>query len=67
MMGQLFGWIMKIWYAILFVFISLFYQHDALREIAPLIKDFEFVLVPLVEAYTSTPITRFRTQGKKVE
>ena len=67
MIGQLFGWIMEIWYAILFLVISAFYQQDALREIAPLIKDFEFVLVPLVEVYTSAPITRFRTQGKKVE
>ena len=65
MYGQLAGWVMEIWYAVLIVMLSTFYDTDTLREIASLIKDFEFVFIPLVEVQTSSPIIKFLSQKHK--
>ena len=65
MYGQLAGWVMEIWYAVILIFFSAFYDADNLREIASLIKDFEFVLIPLVEVQTSYPIVSFLSQKRK--
>ena len=65
MYGQLAGWVMEIWYAVILIFFSTFYDADTLREVASLIKDFEFVLIPLVEVQTSFPIITFLSQKRK--
>ena len=65
MVGQVTSWVMEIWYAVLIVMLSTFYDTDTLREIASLIKDFEFVFIPLVEVQTSSPIIKFLSQKNK--
>ena len=57
--GQFAAWIMKVWYVILFGILYAANIGGTAREISILIKDFEFILIPLVEIYTSPPIKFF--------
>ena len=57
--GQFAAWIMKVWYVIIFGILYAANIGGTVREIIPLIKNFEFVLIPLVEIYTSAPIKTF--------
>ena len=59
--GQFLAWVMRIWYVVIFIFV--FHVKISLREIIPMIKNFEFVLIPLVEIYTSAPIKTFRANN----
>ena len=59
MMGQLAAWIIEVWYAFLIGSLSPFYDMDTLREVATLVKNLEFLLIPLVEVYTSAPIREY--------
>ena len=60
--GQFLGWVMEVWYVILVGLLSAVYNMESVREISSLLKDLEFVLIPLVEVYTSFPITKFIAQ-----
>ena len=53
---------MEVWYVILVGLLSAVYNMESVREISSLLKDLEFVLIPLVEVYTSFPITKFIAQ-----
>jgi len=59
MMGQVAAWIIEVWYAFLIGSLSPFYDMDTLREVAALVKNLEFFLIPLVELYTSAPIREY--------
>ena len=60
--GQFLGWVMEVWYVILVGLLSAVYNMESVREISSLLKDLEFVLIPLVEVYISFPITKFIAQ-----
>ena len=57
--GQFAGWLMEVWYTVLAGILSNVYKIDMLREAIPILKLFDFVLIPLVQIYTSPPIKRF--------
>ena len=59
MVGQFARWVMDIWYAIVIGYIASIYNLDLIRELPPMLKNLEFVLIPIVEVYTSAPIQRF--------
>jgi hypothetical protein len=59
MIGQIFGWLMEIWYLLLISVLSLKYEMDFLREVSFLLKHFEFCLIPFVQIVTSNPISQF--------
>ena len=62
--GQLTGWTMEIWYIIFVGFISTIFKFREMREVVPFLKQLEFVLVPLVQVYTSAPIRNFIAMSK---
>jgi hypothetical protein len=64
MTGQIAAWLMEVWYAFLIGFLSVFYNVDILREVASLLKSYEFALIPLVEIYASPPIREFTADRK---
>ena len=53
--GQFVAWIMRFWFLFLFLVTNT-------MALPVVIKNFEFVLIPLVEMYTSAPIRSFRNQ-----
>jgi hypothetical protein len=57
--GQAAGWIMEVWYIILVGVFSTIYKFELTRELSPIIKLFEFVLIPLVEIQTTPPLKRY--------
>jgi hypothetical protein len=64
--GQFAGWVMEIWYVLLIGLLSGFYNMEKMREFSSLVKDLEFVLIPLVEIYTSLPIRNFISNNQNV-
>ena len=64
MIGQLAAWMMEVWYAFLIGFLSTFFDVDTLREVASLLKNYEFVLIPMIEVYTSASIRNFQVKRK---
>ena len=62
--GQILSWVMEVWYNVLIGFISNVFNPSSLREVAPFFKTFEFILVPIVQIYTSPPIKRFIASRK---
>ena len=67
MVGQFAGWVMEIWYVLLIGLLSGFYNMEKMREFSSLVKDLEFVLIPLVEIYTSLPIRNFISNNQNVD
>jgi hypothetical protein len=59
MVGQLAAWIMEVWYSFLIGCLSAYYDMETLREVSTFLKNFEFMLIPLVEIHTSLPIRKF--------
>ena len=59
MFGQFAAWLMDVLYIVLAGLLSFFHDVDKLREIASLLKSFEFLLIPLLEVFTSVPIRKF--------
>ena len=57
--GQAIGWVMEVWYIILVGVFSTIYKFELTRELSPIIKLFEFALIPLVEIYTTPPLKSF--------
>ena len=57
--GQVAGWIMETWYIVAIGFLNTIFNFELLREIAPFVKDLEFILIPLVQICTSEPIKKF--------
>ena len=59
--GLFVTWAMEVWYILLVSLVSLVIN-DAnwFREVAALIKCYEFYFIPLVQIYTSAPIKRFQ-------
>ena len=55
---------LEVWYNVLIGFISNVFNPSSLREVAPFFKTFEFILVPIVQIYTSPPIKRFIASRK---
>jgi len=65
--GLFAGWLMEAWYLLITGLLVLVYSDQGLvREVSVCLKGFEFVLVPLVQIYTSAPIKRF-LKGQKTQ
>ena len=64
--GMFLSWAWEVWYLLLVGIISLVIN-DAnwFRELATLIKCYEFYFIPLVQIYTSAPIRRFKNNLDK--
>ena len=64
--GLFISWAWEVWYILLVSIISLLIN-DAnwFRELATLIKCYEFYFIPLVQIYTSAPIKRFKNNLDK--
>ena len=64
--GMFLSWAWEVWYLLLVGIISLVIN-DAnwFRELATLIKCYEFYFIPLVQIYTSAPIKRFKNNLDK--
>ena len=57
--GQIAVCCLQFWYILLVPILSNFLDIEVLREIAPILKHFDVVLVPLVQIYTSPPLKAF--------
>ncbi len=57
--GQVATCFIELWYFILIPVLSNFLDIEFLREIAPIIKHFDVLIVPLVQIYTSPPLKAF--------
>ena len=60
MVGLLASWLMELWYIIIVGLLTAMIKDPVyVRDVATLIKMFEFVLLPMVQIFTSEPIKRF--------
>jgi len=59
MAGQIAGWLMNVWPVLLVAVLSTFFESSNVRDIMPFFKMIEFVLLPLIQMYTSPPIRRY--------
>jgi len=57
--GQVATCFIKFWFLSLVSILSYFLDIEFLREVAPIIKHFDVLLVPLVQIYTSPPLKVF--------
>ena len=57
--GQVAGWIMEMWYIVVIGFLNTVFNFELFREVAPFVKDLEFVLIPMIQIYSSEPIKKF--------
>ena len=57
--GQVLTCFMEFWNNIIVPILSHFVDIELLREVAPILKHFDIVLVPLVQIYTSPPLKAF--------
>ena len=58
MLGLSASWLLEIWY-ILFVGLFTFgFESSSMREIAAVLKDFDFLLIPVLQILTSAPIKK---------
>jgi hypothetical protein len=57
--GQVATCFIEFWYLLLVPILSNFLDIELLREVAPVIKHFDLLLVPLVQIYTSPPLKAF--------
>ena len=63
MVGLLCSWILGWNYIIISFVLILFTKSDRVREIAAVFKLLEFVLIPMVQIFTSQPILRYMKYG----
>ena len=57
--GQFAGWIMEIWYIVTIGILNTIFNFELFREVAPFVKNLEFLLIPMVQIKTSEPIRQF--------
>ena len=57
--GQIATWFMEFWYIFMVGFFVNYFDTDVIREVTPILKHFDFVLVPLVQVYTSPPLRKY--------
>ena len=57
--GQVASWILEVWYIVLIGIFSNVLKFSSIRDFAPFLKTFEFLLIPLVQIKTSAPIKRY--------
>ena len=65
MMGLLSSWILELHYLFISGIMAFFYQSHHFREVAAILKLFEFVLIPLLQILTSAPIRGFIRLGSR--
>ena len=65
MVGQIVAWVLEIWYTIFMGFLPIYFKLETVREASALLKNIEFVLIPMVEVYTSAPIRKFNLKSKE--
>jgi hypothetical protein len=58
MLGLFGTWILEIWYISCVALLALKFDVALLREVAAVLKDFDFVLIPLIQILTSAPIKK---------
>ena len=63
MVGLLSSWTLELNYIIISFVLVLVTKSDRVREIAAVIKLLEFVLIPMVQIFTSQPIMRYIKYG----
>ncbi len=56
--GQIATWFIEFYYVFLVGFFVNYFNGDVVREITPILKHFDFVLVPLVQVYTTPPLKK---------
>ena len=49
LLGQIVSWFIEFWYACIVGLVVNFYDSDLLREVTPILKHLDFVLIPLVQ------------------
>ena len=64
--GLVLGWLTEVWYVVLVGIVSLVTERNAYRELAAILKVYEFYLIPLVQVHTSDPLKKFRANQKNV-
>ena len=57
--GLFASWIMEVWFLLLMAFVSVFFDGTLFREIASIVKYFEYYFIPLVQIKTSSPIKSY--------
>ena len=67
MVGLLSSWTLELNYIIISFVLVLFTKSDRVREIAAVIKLLEFVLIPMVQIFTSQPILKYIKYGSSQE
>jgi hypothetical protein len=50
---------MEIWYIIIIGILNTVFNFELFREVAPFVKDLEFLLIPMVQIKTSEPIKQY--------
>ena len=59
MTGQMAVWAMEVWYIVVIGFLNTLFKLDPIRELAPIVKYLEFVVVPFIQVKTSAPIQQY--------
>ena len=59
MFGQIASWLMEISYFMVLGLLVTILDFDQFREVAAITKTFEFLLIPLVQVVTSSPLRKF--------
>jgi len=57
--GQIVTWVMEFWYIFVVGICVNYFESELLREVTPIVKHFDFMLIPLAQIYTSRPLTRY--------
>ncbi len=57
--GQVATFVIEFWYVLLVTVLSHFLDIELVREVSPILKHFDVLLVPLVQIYTSPPLKSF--------
>jgi hypothetical protein len=66
MAGQFCSWVLELSYFFLLIFFATRLYHDQRREIASIIKLYEFSLIPLVQLLTTSSMRQFVLGKNKV-
>ena len=67
MMGLFITWILEVCYITVTGIVVTVYNQEWFREYSALLRDFDFVLIPLVQILTSPPIKQFKQRVDESE
>ena len=64
MMGLFLTWILEVCYITVTGIVVTVYKQEWFREYSAILRDFDFVVVPLIQILTTPPIKRFKEESE---